>query len=183
MKRLGILMPDLRERVEEDRGLLKRIQLHVPGFAGYRRREDLRQADNMLRIQMANSLKSARETTEEARELMVEENHYKELDRVGRIINRFRTLEGRVRHAEGGYTGISPAIRIEDREINQLYEYDAALLDDAAALGQDAADLKVAAGDGKGLRKRTKGIRSRQDAFEDIFEKRILVISDTEVAK
>ncbi len=176
-------MADLRERVEDDRGLLKRIQLHVPGFAGYRRREDLRQAENMLRIQMANGLKSARETTEEARELMVEENHYKELDRVGRIINRFRTLEGRVRHAEGGYTGISPAIRIEDAEINRLYEYDASLLDEASALGKETAELKVAAGEGKGVRERTKEIRSQLDAFEDTIEKRMLVVSDTEVAE
>ncbi len=176
-------MPDLRERVEEDRGLLKRIQLHIPGFAGYRRREDLRQAENMLRIQMANSLKSARETTEKARERMVEENHYKELDRVGRLINRFRTLEGRVRHAEGGYSGISPAIRIEDAQINRLYEYDASLLDDVSALATETAELKVAAGEGKGLRRRTKAIRSQMDAFEDTFEKRMLVISDTEVAK
>ncbi len=176
-------MPDLRERVEDDRGLLKRIQLHVPGFAGYRRREDLRQAENILRIQMANSLKSARETTEEARELMVEENHYEELDRVGRIINRFRTLEGRVRHAEGGYSGISPAIRIEDAEINRLYEYDASLLDEASALGKETAELKAASGEGKELRKRTKDIRSQLDAFEDTFEKRMLVVSDTEVAE
>ena len=176
-------MPDLRERVEDDRGLLKRIQLHVPGFAGYRRREDLRQAENILRIQMANSLKSARETTEEARELMVEENHYEELDRVGRIINRFRTLEGRVRHAEGGYSGISPAIRIEDDEINRLYDYDASLLDEASALGKETADLKAAAGEGKGLVKRTKDIRSHLDAFDDTFEKRMLVVSDTEVAE
>ncbi|MCJ2531460.1 MAG: hypothetical protein LN413_03995 [Candidatus Thermoplasmatota archaeon] len=176
-------MSDLRERVEEDRGLLKRIQLHVPGFAGYRRREDLRQAENMLRIQMANGLKSARETTEEARERMVEENHYKEIDRVGRLLNRFRTLEGRVRHAEGGYSGISPAIRIEDAEINRLYEYDASLLDDASALAKETAELKVAAGEGKGLRKRTKEIRSHLDAFEDTFEKRMLVVSDTEVAE
>ncbi len=176
-------MPDLRERVEDDRGLLKRIQLHVPGFAGYRRREDLRQAENILRIQMANSLKSARKTTEEARELMVEENHYKELDRVGRIINRFRTLEGRVRHAEGGYSGISPAIRIEDAEINRLYEYDASLLDEASALGKETAELKAASGERKELRKRTKDIRSQLDAFEDIFEKRMLVVSDTEVAE
>jgi hypothetical protein len=176
-------MPDLRERVAEDRGLLKRIQLHVPGFAGYRRREDLRQAENMLRIQMANSLKSARETTEEARELMVEENHYKELDRVGRIINRFRKLEGRVRHAEGGYTGISPAIRIEDAEINRLYEYDASLLDDASALAEESAELKGAAGEAKEVRKRTKELRSHLEAFEDTFEKRMLAVSDTGVAE
>lgn len=176
-------MPDLRERVEEERGLLKRIQLHVPGFAGYRRREDLRTADNMLRIQMANSLRDARRTTQEARETMVEENNYRELDRVGRLILRFQTLEGRVRHAEGGYTGISPAIRIEEPEINRLYEYDAALLDDVSALGKETADLKAVATGGDELPKRTKKIGSMLDTFEDTFERRMLVISGTEVTE
>src|SRR5256885_16816857 len=45
-------MPDIRDRVEQDRGLLKKIQLAIPGYAGYRRREDIRAADNLLRIQL-----------------------------------------------------------------------------------------------------------------------------------
>src|SRR2546428_367087 len=53
-------MPDIRDRVEQDRGLLKKIQLVIPGYAGYRRREDIRAAGNLLRIQLANQLKSRR---------------------------------------------------------------------------------------------------------------------------
>jgi len=53
-------MPDIRDRVEQDRGLLKKIQLVIPGYAGYRRREDIRAADNLLRIQLANQLKGVR---------------------------------------------------------------------------------------------------------------------------
>lgn len=174
-------MPDLRERVEEERGLLKRIQLHVPGFAGYRRREDLRTADNMLRIQMANSLKAAREEAEEVREAMAEDGQLADLDRVGRLINRFRTLEGRVRHAEGGYSGISPAIRVEEPKINRLYEYDASLLDDVSALGKETAALKAPEGDGEQVPKRVKKIGALLDTFEDTFERRMVVITGTEV--
>jgi len=43
-------MPDIRERVEEDKGILKKIQSFIPGFRGYRRKEDLRDADRMLRM-------------------------------------------------------------------------------------------------------------------------------------
>lgn len=175
-------MPDLRERVEEDRGLLKRIQLYVPGFAGYRRREDLRQADNMLRIQMADMLKEARVTSEESREALTEGRRYKDLDRVGRIISRFRALEGKVRHADQGYSGISPAIRIEEPELDNLYEYDASLLDEAAAMGSEAEGLKAAASKGDPVLDRISKLRSLLDKFEETFQKRLLMVSGTEVS-
>jgi len=40
-------MTDLRTKVEEDRGLLKKIELFLPGFRGYRKKEDLRAADSL----------------------------------------------------------------------------------------------------------------------------------------
>ena len=41
--------PDIRGTVEDNRGLLKKIQIIVPGFSGYREKEDLRAADELLR--------------------------------------------------------------------------------------------------------------------------------------
>jgi hypothetical protein len=176
-------MPDLRERVEEDRGLLKRIQLHVPGFAGYRRREDIRTADNMLRIRMADMLKGARGRAERAREALAESYQLEVLDDVGGLISRFQALEGKVRHAEGGYSGISPAIRIEEHELDRLYEYDAALLDGAAAMGQEADALASLSGDGDALRQRLADLQSMLDDFEDTFRRRTKVITRTEVGQ
>lgn len=174
-------MTDLRERVEEERGLLKRIQLHIPGFAGYRRREDIRAADNMLRIQMANMLKEARITTEGAREAMAEGGEFQDIDSLGRLINRFQSLEGKVRHAEGGYSGISATIRIEEPKLDRLYEYDASLLDEVVAVGKEAEALKASTGDGEKVAERVKIMRSHLEAFEDTFKSRMLVISGTEV--
>ena len=50
-------MVDLRSKVEDDRGLLKKIELLIPGFRGYREREDLRAADSLLRQQLAGRVK------------------------------------------------------------------------------------------------------------------------------
>ncbi len=176
-------MPDLRDRVEEDRGLLKRIQLHVPGFAGYRRREDIRTADNMLRIQMANMIKDVRRTVEDAREAMAENYAMGEMDKVGGLISKFQTLEGKVRHAEGGYSGISPAIRIVEDELNRLYEYDASLLDFCVSMGQEAERLRDAASGGNGFPEKIDNLRDMMRDFEDTFKKRMNVITQTEVSK
>ena len=179
----GAFMSDLRERVEEDRGLLKRIQLHVPGFAGYRRREDIRTADKMLRMQMADMLKQVRGTVEETRSTLAENYQIKELDKVGGLISRFQSLEGKVRHAEGGYSGISPAIQVKEHELDRLYEYDVALLDAVADMGREAEELKAAADDGKEVPEKVAKLRSLADDFEETFKKRMLAITGTEVGR
>src|SRR5437899_12359059 len=100
-------MPDIRDRVEEDRGLLKKIQLVIPGYAGYRRREDIRAADNLLRIQVANQLKSVRGELDDIRDGLAMEGKIQGLQG---IRNLTFTVDGRgakARQAEGRQAGIS----------------------------------------------------------------------------
>src|SRR6267143_1767953 len=104
-------MPDIRDRVEQDRGLLKKIQLVIPGYAGYRRREDIRAADNLLRIQLANQLKGVRGDLEDIRDGWAMDGKVQGLSGIGNAIFTIEGLEAKVRHAEGGYSGISATIQ------------------------------------------------------------------------
>lgn len=174
-------MPDLRDRVEQERGLLKRIQLHVPGFAGYRRKEDIRTADNMFRIQMANMLKEVRRSVEDARESLAENYALEVMDKIGGLISGFQTLEGKVRHAEGGYSGISAAIRIQEDELNHLYEYDASLLDACVDMDKEAKSLRDAASGSNGLPEKVTSLRNMIRNFEDNFKARMNAITRTDV--
>lgn len=98
-------MPDIRKRVEEDRGLLKRIQLHIPGFAGYRRKEDLRASDNLLRVQLAKRLGEVRDGLEECRRVLVAEYDTDELEDIGGLV---KLLTGIVQWAEVYYVQRNP---------------------------------------------------------------------------
>src|SRR5437879_8818786 len=122
-------MPDIRDRVEQDRGLLKKIQLAIPGYAGYRRREDIRAADNLLRIQLANQLKGVRGNLEDIRDQMAMDGKVQRLQSIGNAIFTIEGLEAKVRHAEGGCCGLSATIQIKETELDKLYEYDYAMLD------------------------------------------------------
>ncbi|MEW5936221.1 MAG: hypothetical protein AB1665_00150 [Candidatus Thermoplasmatota archaeon] len=134
-------MSDIRDRVAEDRGLLKRIQLHIPGFAGYRRREDMRQADSILRIQVAERLRGARERMEKVRGTLSDNYLVKALEPLGGAIFEAQEMEGMIRHGEQGYSGISWAIRVEEPELNKLYEFDLSLLEGVAALDSKVDQL------------------------------------------
>src|SRR6059058_6445128 len=128
-------MPDIRDRVEQDRGILKKIQLMIPGYSGYRRREDIRAADNLLRIQLANQMKSVRWDLEEIRDGMAMDGKVQGLQTIGNAIFTIEGLEAKIRHAEGGYSGLSATIQIKETELDKLYEYDYAMLE---SLGQAA---------------------------------------------
>ncbi|MFQ6107825.1 MAG: hypothetical protein ACE5QF_09635 [Thermoplasmata archaeon] len=176
-------MPDLRERVEEDRGLLKRIQLHIPGFAGYRRREDLRAADNMLRIQIADRLRDLRSKAERCRASLVDSYETTNLEKLGNILSLFQSVEGKIRHADHGYSGISPAIKVDVRELNMLYEYDLSLLEGVELMKGKLDRLSEATGsqDWGAMASMISDIRAGLEEFESVMDKRMRVITGTGV--
>jgi hypothetical protein len=115
---------DIRERVDQDRGALKRLQLLIPGYRAYRLGEDVRTADAMLRIQVADRLVIAMQKVDSLRSQMARNGVTAGLTDIGGLRVEIQRLEGQIRHAEQGYTGISPAIRITPEKLDRLYERD-----------------------------------------------------------
>jgi len=173
-------MPDVRERVEADRGLLKKIQLIIPGYAGYRRREDIRAADNILRIQISDRVKTIRTEFEGIRDEMSMEGRYQGLQAIGNTVFTLQGIEAKVRHAEGGYSGISATIRIEETELDRLYEYDYAMLNSlekAAALVPRVKEAK----DEKALKAGLKEFHENLKDFEAAWDSRVAAVTGTQV--
>ncbi len=175
----------MRERVEADRGLLKKIQLRIPGYAGYRRREDIRAADNLLRIQIHERMKAFRTELEAAREDAGRASTAISLSSLGNVMFELEGVEARVRHAEQGYSGFSPAIRIEENQLDRLYEYDYAMIEglDRAAQGLPQIRAAIDSGDKAAFEKGVKQLRADLKAFDDAFKQRIAVISGTVVSR
>src|SRR5436309_3604276 len=173
-------MPDIRDRVEQDRGLLKKIQLVIPGYAGYRRREDIRAADNLLRIQLANQLKGVRGDLEDIRDQWAMDGKIQDLQGIGNVIFTLEGLEAKVRHAEGGYSGLSATIQIKETELDRLYEYDYAMLEslDKAA---SVVPMVREASDPKSLDAALKACREAIAAFETAWKTRTLAVTGIQV--
>ncbi|MHC1709505.1 MAG: hypothetical protein AB9819_03760 [Methanomassiliicoccales archaeon] len=175
-------MPDIRDRVEDDRGLLKKIQMVVPGFRGYRIREDLRDSDRMLRAELAKRLGLQRSQLEDARRALVKKNPMsKALEEMGGVVNAMKRVEGEILHAEVGYSGISADIKIKDDELNLLYEYDASMIeslnfiDDALIRVPDM----VRSENDADLRDAVETVRTRVDGLESRFKRRKAAITGT----
>jgi len=115
---------DIRQKVEGDRGFLKRVQLLIPGFRGYREGEDLRAADSILRREVADKVKAARTTVENARSALTNAGLFATLTDLAPLVADLMRVEGEIRAAQQGYTGFSPAVRVKPDQLDRLYEYD-----------------------------------------------------------
>jgi len=142
----GATPVDLRQRVDDDRGILKRLQLLVPGYRGYRQGEDIRAADSLLRIQVADKIKNGRQTVENTRQMLVQANQFTALNDLAPLIADLWKLEGEIRFAEQGYTGISPAVRVNPQQLDRLYEYDFGFAQAGDELAQTLSSLPTIAG-------------------------------------
>lgn len=138
--------PDIRQEVEANRGLAKKLELLIPGLRGYRSKEDIRVSDGLLRNQVADRLDKVKGNLDQLRKQMAAGGDFTNLTAVGSLIAQVQTLSGEVRHAPQGYAGWVAPIRIDEGKLNKLYEYDYAFvssafqLDDATSPGKLAYD-------------------------------------------
>ncbi len=138
--------PDIRQQVEANRGLLKKLQLIIPGLRGYRTKEDIRVSDSMLRNQVADKLDRVKGNLDQLRKQVAAGGDVNNLAAIGSLISQVQALSGEVRHAAQGYAGWVAPITIDEGKLNKLYEYDyefvtaASQLDDSTSSGKMSYD-------------------------------------------
>jgi hypothetical protein len=116
--------PDIRQQVDANRGIAKKLELLIPGLRGYRSKEDIRVSDELLRNQVANKLDDVKDNLQQLRKQMAASNDFTNLTSVGSLMAQVQTLSGEVRHAAQGYAGWVAPIRIDEDKLNKLYDYD-----------------------------------------------------------
>ena len=168
-------MDDLRQSVEQSRGLIKKIELSIPGFRGYRLREDVRDADNLLRSYLASQLDSGvQKKLVRVREIFSKSLELEMLNDVGELISMNRSLVEKIRHTEQGYSGISPQYRVDENELNEMYEFDNNLIEAMRVL-QSKSEMMVERADKKvytDVRTTFSEMRTEIEKLDSLLDKR-----------
>ena len=134
--------PDIRQQVDDNRGIAKKLELLIPGLRGYRSKEDIRVSDELLRNQVADKLDHVKDNLQQLRKQVATGNDFTNLTSVGSLMAQVQTLSGEVRHAAQGYAGWVAPIQINEDKLNKLYDYDYSFvsavfqLDDATSPGK-----------------------------------------------
>ena len=135
--------PDIRQQVEDSRGIAKKLELLIPGLRGYRSKEDIRVSDSLLRNQVADRLDHVKDNLQQVRKQIAMSNDLTNLTSVGSLMAQVQTLSGEIRHAAQGYAGWVAPIQINEDKLNKLYEYDYSFVSAVFALDDTTAPGKL----------------------------------------
>ena len=171
------------ERIQGNEKLLERLMLIIPGFRGYKLREQRREADRIVRNYAYQALEHSRDdlttclqslSDAKASELMEPENRLiAKLDRVAEKINR----------ASYGYSGFFDAVKVEESELDNMLAYDTQLMDSVRKINDATTSFKTDLTQGKLENARTtqQTLDTSINNLESAFDERKAVIEGVKV--
>ena len=116
-------------KVSSDMDPFKKILAKIPGFSGYMERQARRDSDKILRETLANRFDEQWQRISALQRDFVSQGEIGYVDDLEAAAIKLRTFADRVRRASRGYSGLFDAVKINEAELSQIYQYDAKMLD------------------------------------------------------
>lgn len=121
-------MSDIFDKVLSDRDPIEKILSYVPGFKGYFDRDNRRSADKLLRETVANRFEELYQRLSALQRDLVSQGELKLVGELEAATIKIRTFTDRIRSATYGYSGLFDAVNVNSEELQQIYNFDLALL-------------------------------------------------------
>lgn len=128
---------DLRETVESSLGGLESLIKKIPGYKGYKEKELRREADKLLRNQIAQQLADQRRRLVELQNRAISQAQIEFLDDLERAAAKLQLLIDRVKTASYGYAGLFDALKVKEEQLDLLYEFDSRILASVEVIAAD----------------------------------------------
>ncbi|MCD6555326.1 MAG: hypothetical protein DRI52_04260 [Chloroflexi bacterium] len=160
---------DLRAKVTEALGGVESLASKIPGYSGYKEKELRREADKLLREQLARSFDEQRRHLLDLQKQLISAGQIALLDDMDSAAVKLQTLIDRVRTASYGYAGFFDAVKVKEEQLDALYEFDNALVEQVsnveAALERVRSALAAQEGVAEAIADLTTVIRDINDLF------------------
>jgi hypothetical protein len=135
---------DLRETLEGALGGFEKLAKKIPGYKGYKEKEMRREADKLLRTEVAGKLDDQRKRLSELQHQLVSQARIEFLDDVERAVMKLQLLIDRIKTASYGYAGLFDAVKVKETQLDALYEFDNQMLDFVDEIGSEVDELTSA---------------------------------------
>ncbi|MEW5868910.1 MAG: hypothetical protein AB1894_06510 [Chloroflexota bacterium] len=158
-------------KVSSDLDPFKKILSYIPGFSGYMERQKRRDADKLLRETVASRFEQQWQRISDLQRQFISQGEIAYVDDLESAAIKLRTFADRVRRAARGYSGLFDAVKINEDELAQLYQYDAAMLDLAEEVGRAIDNVEASIGS-DGLPAAFRHLTSVAQQCIDVFNRR-----------
>jgi hypothetical protein len=165
-------MSDLIDKVESERGTLERLGRKIPGFRGYLAREKRRDADKLLRDAIAQRFEAQLRRLPDLQIQLVSAGRIEYVDDVERAVTRLNTFVDRVKTTPRGYAGFFDAVKVNEDELERLYQWDMQLLNEADKIALSVDALAAAIGGTGDTGAAVRDLVASSAAINELYSKR-----------
>ena len=135
---------DLRETVSASLGGFENLVKKIPGYSGYKDKELRREADKLLRMEVALKLDDQRKRLSELQTELIMKAQIEYLDNLEWAVMKLQLLIDRLRTASYGYAGLFDAVKVKEDELDALYAFDNQMLESVNEVASDVDQVASA---------------------------------------
>jgi hypothetical protein len=171
------------EKVQAGEKPLERLMLIIPGFRGYKLREQRREADRIVRDYICSALEHSRDDLMACFQSLSDAKASELMEPMNRLIARLDTVAEKINRASYGYSGFFDSLKVEEPDLDDMLAYDSQLMDLVRKINDAITAFKTDLTQGKLENARTmqQALDASIDTLESAFEQRKAVIEGVKV--
>lgn len=170
-------MNDFFEKVTSMQDPFKKLASYIPGFSGYVERQHRRDADKLLRDTVARRFEEQWQRASQLQEEMVGSGMIAYVDDMEKAAIQLRTFIDRIRTAPRGYSGLFDAVKINEKELEAIYQFDAAFFDLAEQVARANDNVAASMGDEAALPAAIRNLVTLARLANETYDKRAEAIT------
>lgn len=159
------------DKIKSEMDPFKKILSYIPGFKGYMERQARRDSDKLLRETVAERFEQQWGRISALQREFIGSGDLQYVDDLEAAAIKLRTFADRIRRATRGYSGLFDAVKINEEELNRLYEYDSQMLVLAEEVGRAVDNVEASVGT-EGLPAALRNLTSVSQQCIDVFDRR-----------
>jgi hypothetical protein len=169
-------MDQFFEKVTSQTDPFKKVASFIPGFNGYIERQNRRDADKLLRDTVARRFEEQWKRASQLQSDMVSSGMIEYVDDMEKAAIQLRTFIDKISTAPRGYAGLFDAVKINEKELEAIYQFDAAFFDLAEQIGRALDNVEASLGDQAALPAAIRNVTSIARMAVETYNRRSEVV-------
>jgi len=170
-------MDDFFQKVTSMQDPFKKLGSYIPGFSGYIERQNRRDADKILRDTVARRFEEQWKRTSQMQVDMAGNGMIAYIDDMEKAAIQLRTFIDKISLAPRGYSGLFDAVKINEKELEAIYQFDAAFFDLAEQVGRANDNVEASMSDESALPAAIRNLTSLARLAVETYNKRSEIVT------
>ena len=172
-------MEDFFQKVTSQQDPFKKLASFIPGFNGYIERQNRRDADKILRDTVARRFEDQWRRASQLQSDMVSNGQIAFVDDMEKAAIKLRTFIDKISTAPRGYSGMFDAVKINEKELESIYQFDAAFFDLAEQVGRGLDNVEASLGDPAALPAAIRNVTTLARQAVETYNRRSEAVTGT----